>query len=387
VLTYKFRLYPTEQQVKVLNDTLETCRHLYNDSLDERNKDWDVGFWEQKQLLTLRKPDNKYYKQVHSQVLQDVLLRLDKAYQAFFKKIMRYPRFKRRKKYNSFTYPQYGGFQFKQSKLVLSCIGAVKFKMHRIPVGMVKRCTIIRDVDQWYACITTDDGVDTGAANTDTSKLVGVDVGLINWLTLSDGKAIQNPLNFEAQARHIKELQRNLARKRKGSHNREKARIQLSKAWRQVRRRRDDFVHKASASLDREGYTLVVFEKLNINGMVKNHRLAAAIMGATWGKLREYAAYKVGRRGGRVVIVNPNGTSQKCSRCGVVAKEKLDLSVRTFECHSCGLVIDRDLNAAINILKLGLEQARAEAEPLLVQRKRISKFQSRKQEAHEFIRE
>ncbi|HXG07298.1 MAG TPA: transposase [Nitrososphaera sp.] len=392
--TYKFRLYPTQQQERVMNDTIETCRRLYNDSLGERSHDWDVGFWEQKQLLTLRKQDNKYYKQVHSQVLQDVLLRLDKAYQAFFKKLVKYPKFKKKGKYNSFTYPQYGnGWKIRDNnKLVLSCIGAIKLKMHRIPVGTLKTCTIVRDVDQWYCCITVvDDGVDDVSAakpNTDTSsKSVGVDVGLINWLTLSDGKVIQNPLDFEAQAKKIRQLQHNLSRKQKGSKNREKARIALAKAWRQVRRCRDDFVHKTSKMLADEGYTLVVFEKLNIKNMVKNHHLAQAIMDVTWGKLRQYAAYKVERCGGRVITVNPSGTSQKCSRCGVEeAKEKkLDLSVRIFVCHSCGLVIDRDLNAAKNIEKLGLEQALAEKQPLPI-RQRISKFASRKQEAHEFIR-
>ncbi|MEO9309121.1 MAG: transposase, partial [Nitrososphaera sp.] len=345
---YKFRLYPTEQQIKKLNDTLETCRHLYNDSLGERRVCWDVGFYDQKQLLTLKKQYSKYLKQVHSQVLQDVLLRLDKAYQAFFKKLTRYPRFKRKGKYNSFTYPQHNnGWKINDNnKLELSCIGVISLKMHRIHVGKLKTCTIVRDVDQWYCCITVDDDDVSAARSFNTaSKPVGVDVGLINWLTLSDGKVIQNPLDFEAKAKKIRQLQHNLSRKQKGSKNREKARIALAKAWRQVRRCRDDFVHKTSRTIADEGYTLVAFEKLNIKNMVKNHHLAQAIMDVTWGKLRQYTAYKVERRGGRVITVNPCGTSQKCSRCGVVAEEKLDLSVRTFECHSCGLVIDRDLNA------------------------------------------
>ena len=202
----------------------------------------------------------------------------------------------------------------------------------------------------------------------------------MNWLTLSDGKVKQNRINIEGQARKIKELQRNLSRKQKASKNREKATVAVTKAWRQVRRSRDDFVHKASKDLAEEGYTLIVFEKLNIAYMVKNHHLAKAIMGATWGKLRIHTGYKVERRGGQVIVVNANGTSQKCSRCGVEAKEHLDLFVRVYECHACGLVIDRDLNAAKNILKLGLEQAHAEKQPILV-RQRISKFASRKQEA------
>src|SRR2546428_10652859 len=155
IRSYKFRLYPTVQQCKILDDTIETCRRLYNNSLGERSVDWDVGFYEQKQLLTLRKQDNKYYKQVHSQVLQDVLLRLDKSYQAFFKKIMRYPKFKKYGKYNSFTYPQYGGLRIKDKKMVLSFIGTIRLKKHMIPICILKKITNIIDVDQWDACITT----------------------------------------------------------------------------------------------------------------------------------------------------------------------------------------------------------------------------------------
>lgn len=209
-------------------------------------------------------------------------------------------------------------------------------------------------------------------------------MGLLNWIALSNGEKVKNPMNAQAQASKIKQLQRKLSTKKKGSYNREKARVALAKESRNVRRRRDDFCHKQSKKLADE-YSLTVFEKLNINGMVKNHSLAKAIMEATWGKLRLYTAYKVERRGGQVILVKPNGTSQKCSGCGVDAKEKLDLSVRIFECRSCGLLLDRDINAARNTLRLGLEQAHAEKEPLLV-RQRISKFQSRKQEVHVFGR-
>lgn len=378
--SYKFRLYPTEPQVKILNDTIESCRHLYNDSLGERGCDWDIGFWEQKQLLTLRKQYDKYLEQVHSQVLQDVVLRVDKAFQAFFKKIMKYPRFKRREKYNSFTYPQYGGFRFKHGKLVLSCIGAIDIEMHRIPVGALKRCTVIRDVGQWYCCITTDDGIEPTQPKP-IKNAIGVDMGIENFLAFSTGEMIENPRHFKQSAKKIKELQRSLSRKEKGSHNREKARIQLAKAWRKVRNRRMDYAHKVSTKLA-STYDTLVFEELRINNMVKNHNLSSAIMDAAWGQLRRFSAHKVERRGGRVILVNPSGTSQKCSGCGVVVQK--DLSVRTHECPSCKLVLHRDYNAALNILKLGLEQAHAEKQPLLV--KRISKFASMKQEAHGFIR-
>ncbi len=382
--TYKFRLYPTLEQTATMNETLETYRRLYNDSLGERSADWDVGFYEQKQLLTLRKQDDKYLRQVHSQVLQDVVLRLDKAYQAFFKKIMKYPKFKRREKYNSFSYPQYGGFRFNRGKLVLSCIGAVDIEMHRIPVGTLKRCTVIRDVDQWYCCIASDDGIDS-IESKPIENAVGVDRGIENLMVLSTGEMMANPRHLKQSIKRIKELQRSLSRKEKWSGNREKTRIQLAKAWRKVRNQRTDYAHKVSTKLA-STHDTIVFENLKINNMVKNHNLAQAIMDAAWGKLRRFSAYKVQRRGGRVILVNPSGTSQKCSRCGVVVQK--DLSVRTHECPDCGLVLDRDHNAATNILKLGLEQARAEKQPLLVHRRqqRISKFASRKQEAHEFIR-
>lgn len=347
---------------------IETCRRLYNDSLGERRVDNDVNYWIQKQLLTLRKQDNKYYRQVHSQVLQDVLLRLDKAYQTFFNKYAKYPKFKRKGKYNSFTYPQYGGFQFKGNRLVLSFIGAIRLRMHQIPVGTLKTCTIIHDIDQWYACITADDEIDF-IEKKPIENAVGIDLGLTKSMVLSTGEMVENPKHLKRSVQRIKLLQKSLARKQKGSKNREKARVQLAKTWRCIRNQRKDHVHKISSRLAAK-YDTIFFEDLKINNMVKNHNLAAAIMDAAWGELRRYTAYKVERRGGRVVTVNPNGTSQKCSNCGVVVPK--DLGVRIHSCHSCGLVIDRDHNAAVNILKLGLEQTHAEAEPLLV--RRISKF-------------
>ena len=178
-------------------------------------------------------------------------------------------------------------------------------------------------------------------------------------------------------------MQRKLSRKKKDSENREKARIALAKAWRKVQKQRDDFCHKLSNELTRKN-ELVVFEDMKILNMARNHHLASAIMDATWGKLRGMTAYKAERRGGRIMLVNPIGSSQKCSGCDWISPTtKLTLKDRVFHCERCGLELDSDVNAARNILKLGLEQSLVEAEPLLITR--ISKFQSMKQEAHEFI--
>ncbi len=303
-------------------------------------------------------------------------MRLDKAYEAFFKKLSRYPRFKNRENYNSFTYPQLGGFRLKEDKIVLAFVGPMKARIHRIPIGVPKQCTILREVDQWYCCITT--LIEQNKIEPiHPDRAVGVDLGLLNWMTLSNGEKIDSTID-QSQILRIKALQRRLMKKRKGSANRDKAKTALAKEWLKLRRRREDFVHKASRKLA-DNYTEIFFEKLNISGMVRNHSLAQAIMGATWAKLRIYTDYKARIHGGKLVAVNPCGTSQKCSWCSMVAKPKVDLSIRMFECRGCGLYLDRDHNAALNILKLGLEQAHAETEPLLVPT-RISKFQSMKQE-------
>lgn len=377
---YKFRIYPTKSQEHMLIQTLDTCRHLYNDSLDERNK-YHFGFFDQKKLLTQRRKEDKYLKQIHSQVAQNVVLRLDKAFQAFFLHLTKYPKFKRNTKYNSFTYPQYGGFRFdenkKKSRIRLAMIGSIKIRLHREPIGTPKACTVIRDIDQWFVCITTEvDNVgdvdkETSVSMNNNNTSVGIDLGLTTLATLSDGKEFENPRHLQQSVTKIKQQQRNLSRKTKGSNNRRKARILLAKTWRKVRRQRDDTAHKISRHLA-DNYETIVFEDLKIPQMVKNHNLASAIMDAAWGKLRLLTAYKAEQRGGQVMLVDPSGTTQKCSGCGNVVPK--DLSERMHECPYCGLCIGRDLNSAREILQRGLEQAHVEGEPLLVQRKRISKF-------------
>jgi putative transposase len=380
ILTYKFRLYPTRTHAKLMDETLETCRGLYNSLLADRIET-SSRFYELSKKLVLLKKDSKYLKSVHSQVLQDVNLRLDKAYQSYFARLSKYPRFKRRGRYNSFAYPQYKiGFDFSGNFLKLGKIGKVKINLHRQIIGMLKRATIIKEIDQWFVALSVEAEEQLIAKKSEGS--VGVDVGIENLVALSSGELIPNPKLLRHSAEPIRHLQRELSRKKKdGSQRRAKAKLALAKAWRKVRRQRDDFAHKVSFKLASEN-NLIVFEDLKIPNMVKNHNLASAIMDACWEKLRQLTAYKAERRGGRVIVVSPSGTSQKCSRCGEMVPKSL--SERVHRCLKCGLTLDRDINAARNILKAGLEQSHAETEPLLV--KRISKFQSRKREANEFIR-
>ncbi len=378
MMTYRFRIYPTEAQARIMEETLETCRRLYNSMLADRIENHS-GFYEQKRKLAELKQNDKHLRSIHSQVLQDVVLRLDKAYQAFFAGLSRYPKFRRSGRYNSFTYPQ-SGFRLEDHRIRLSAIGKVRVTLHRNVIGAIKRVTVIRDIDQWFVALLAEEAPSVVQSGDDK---VGIDMRISNIVALSDGTLVSAPHFLKRSAERIKSLQRTLSRKERGSNNREKAKVSLAKAWRKVRRQRDDFAHKLSDQLTKEN-KVIVFEDLRIGNMVKNHSLASAIMDSAWGKLRQFTVYKAERRGGRVILVGPCGTSQKCSGCGeVVLKE---LSERVHGCPKCGLVMDRDVNAARNILKAGLEQACAEEQPLLVQRRRISKFAPVKQEAHQFIR-
>ena len=377
IMTYKFRLYPTKTQCRMMDETLETCRRLYNSLLSDRIEN-QIGFYAQKKNIVQLKQGNKFLQAVHSQVLQDVCLRLDKAFQSFFAGLSKYPKFKRREKFNSFSYPQYKiGFDLSGNFLKLGKIGKVKIRLHRTIDGTIKRATIIRDIDQWFVALTAEQR--TVEEREEKKPNIGVDLGVANLLALSNGELIPNPKFLEQSAEEIKHLQRELSRKKKDSKNRQKAKLSLAKAWRKVRRQRDDYAHKVSHKLASEN-NVIVFENLKVKNMTKNHNLASAIMDSAWGKLRRLTAYKAERR---VILVNPSGTSQKCSRCGEMVPKSL--SERTHQCLKCGLTLDRDINAARNILKEGLEQSHAETEPLLIIRKRISKFQSRKREAREFI--
>lgn len=379
ITTYKFRLYPTRTQAKLMDENLETCRRLYNSMLSDRIEN-QIGFYAQKKNIVQLKQGNKFLQAVHSQVLQDVCLRLDKAFQSFFAGLSKYPRFRRRGKYNSFAYPQHKiGFKLSGNFLKLGKIGRVKIRLHRAIIGTIKRATIIKDIDQWFVALSVEE---ERGSNKDKRKnlAIGVDVGISNLVALSNGEIIPNPKFLKQSAERIKQLQRELSRK-KNSKNREKSKLSLAKAYRKLRRQRDDFAHKVSFKLASEN-NLIAFEDLKIQNMVKNRNLASAILDSTWGKLRQLTAYKAERCGGRVILVNPSGTSQKCSRCREAVPKSL--ADRVHQCMNCGLTLDRDINAARNILKAGLERSHTETEPLLV--KRISKFQSRKREANEFIR-
>ena len=358
--SYRFRIYPTSNQRVKLISTLTTCRHTYNNALAERkdqgefNKlilDWQlfpwgkpewINYYDQQKSLTRNKTE--YQKQVHSQVNQNVLRRLETSYKKFFDGAG-YPRFQGRNRYDSFTYPQQPGFGITEDgKLHLSKIGEIKIKQHRDIEGVIKTCTIKRDVDQWYASFSCE--VEPELLEP-TGHSTGIDVGLKEIVTLSNGEKVKPPKYLRQSEEKLTKAQKSLSNKKKGSSNRNKQRIEVARIHRKIRNQREDFNHKLSREIV-NNYDLIVFEDLRIKNMVKNHKLAKSISDASWGKLIDYTSYKAEYAGRTVELVNPRNTSKMCSTCGHI--QDMPLSQRIYTC-SCGNVMDRDHNAAINILR------------------------------------
>ncbi len=369
--TYKFRIYPSDNQEVKLITTLTTCRHLYNDALGERrdqgkfNKlvaDWQLFPWGKPKWINyydqagdMKRNKTDYQKDVHSQVLQNTLKRVEKSFKNFFAGAG-YPRFQGRNRYDSFTYPQ-SGFSIVDGKLKLSKIGIVGMVQHRSIEGIIKTCTIKRDVDQWYVSFSCE--VESEPLEP-TGQSVGIDVGLTSLVTLSDGTQVEPPKFLRQSEEKLIKAQKSLSNKKKGSSNRNKQRIEVARIHRKIRNQREDFNHKLSRELV-DNYDLIVFEKLQIQNMVKNHHLSKSINDASWYQLIQFTSYKAEWAGRNVEQINPRNTSKTCSVCGQI--QSMPLSQRTYVCETCGNVIDRDHNAAINILnKIG--QGLAESTPV-----------------------
>jgi putative transposase len=368
--TYQFRLYPTTPQQTTLTQWLTTCRMLYNNSLAERRDAWtteqrSVSYTQQANQLKAAKQTNPFLQAVHSQVLQDVLRRLDKTFQNFFRRIKNgekagYPRFKGHYRYHSFTYPQ-SGFVLEEKKLRLSKIGAITIKLHRpIPAeGVIKTCIIKRDVDHWYACFSVElpDPVPANSSQKRAiQKAIGVDVGLTNLLTLNNGETIDNPRWLRHSEKQLAKEQRRKDRKLKGSANRHKQNKKVAQVHRKIRNQRKDFHHKLSRKLV-DTYDLIVYEKLTITNMVKNHHLAKSISDAGWGQLMCFTEYKAEEAGTLVEYVNAYNTTQLCSRCGKLVPKTL--ATRIHRCPYCGLVLVRDHNSAITVLQRSTHYVKA----------------------------
>lgn len=356
---FRYQLYPTPNQRKRLEQTLEECRWLYNETLAYRRDVWQseqrsVTLYDCIRLLPEWKRKRPSLQMVYSQVLQNVQTRVDLAFKAFFRRVKAgekpgYPRFRGQGRYDSFTYPQFG-FALDGNRLKLSKIGAIKIRLHRPIEGKIKTLTIRQTpTGEWFACFSVEREMEPLPPS---EKAVGVDVGLESFATFSDGTKVPNPRFFRRDERALARAQRRLSKAEKGTPLWRKRRLVVAHIHERIANRRRDFAHKLSRSLVNT-YGLIAFEDLNTSRMLKNHCLAKSISDAAWSMLINSTAYKAAWAGRRVVLVDPRNTSQVCSVCGTLVKK--ELSVRLHSCPCCGIQIDRDINAARNILRLGLQ--------------------------------
>jgi putative transposase len=347
------------------------CRQVYNGAVGERREAWrlrgvSVTYYQQQAELPEIKGAMLEDAEVHSQVLLDVVLRVDRTFQAFFRRIQAgekagYPRFHGHDRYTSFTYPQVeNGARLDNGFLVLSRIGRIALRWSRAIEGTPKTVIISREVDGWYACISCAEVPTQPLAP--TRQETGIDLGLEAFATLADGERILilTPVCYHKAERRLKRLQRCVSRRKKGSHRRCKAVKLLAKAHQKVQRQRQDFHHTTALELVRT-YDAIYHEDLQVANMVKNHHRAKSVSDAGWAQFLSILAFKAAWAGRRAVAVPPAFTSQACSGCGVLVQK--GLSVRWHACPECGASLYRDHNTALNILRLGKEQSGAGQAP------------------------
>ena len=360
----KIRLYPDRAQARELESTLETCRLVYNSLVGDRKFQYDtakvsVGRYTQQAYLPKWKKAHPELKEVYSQVLQDVVHRVDLAFKAFFDRVAKgdtpgFPRLKGEGQYDSITFTQDDSFKVGDSTIRLAKIGQVKAKLHRRPWGELKTCTVRRINNKWFACLCQE----VEAEHLPPSdEAVGIDVGLKTFAAFSNGEFIENPRFFRKEEKTLAKAQRKLSKQKRGSRERKKARKVVSRIHERIRNRRHDFCHQNTRRIVNR-FGVIAVEKLSVQNMLGNHCLAKSIADASWSQFRSVLTSKAENAGREVIAVNPAYTSQDCSGCGYrpdgkEGRTKKKLSDRWHLCPMCGLSVDRDTNAAVNILAVG----------------------------------
>ena len=390
IKTYKYRIYPTKAQETILDNMLEECRWLYNKILETRKNTYEqsgisLGNFDTMTMIPDWKKERPSLKIVHSLTLQDVNTRVHLAYQAFFRRVKTgeekagFPRFKGEGRYDSMTFTQYGnGARIDGNTLILSKLGSVKVKFHRGLCGTPKTVCVRRSrTGKWFAtfsCAPSGFPIETPLPT--ELKAIGIDVGTATFATFSDGEEVENPRFFKQEQKALAKANRKLDRIEmpprppkwgekgtlapKGSPTKQKKVI--SRIHERIANKRTNFAHQQSRDWV-DMYGIIVMEDLNIVGMMAEHKvifgnkLNKSIADVAWNQLAQFTAYKAADAGRLFMQVDPRNTSKMCSRCSAIVPK--ELSVRVHDCPHCGLVLDRDHNAAINILALGLQRINA----------------------------
>jgi putative transposase len=354
IRTYKYRLLPSRKQHLALTTILSSQRDLYNAALESRidlyrKTGKSASYFSQcKELAQLRsEPD---FATLPSNLQRATLKRLDVAYQAFFRRVKRgekpgFPRFKGIGWWNSFGFTEFRGITLQSNRIRFKGIpGRLRIHIHRtMPEGKILCCQFRRDAKGWHVCFQVRiDALPLAI----TGKAAGIDMGLSSLVVLSSGEAIPNVRASRRHERDLRRRQRALSRCRKGSNGRRKAREAVARLHMSIRNTRHTYLHQVSARLVREN-DVIKIEKLNVKGMAAGI-LAKSVNDAAWSTLKQMLAYKAEYAGRQLIEIDPRNTTQACSGCGVIVPKTL--SDRWHDCPECGLSLDRDHNAALNIL-------------------------------------
>lgn len=368
----KYEIFPKEEHQQVLRTWISYCWLNYNSALLNRSSAYlherkSVNYNQQSAQLTVDKKKHLFLNDIPAQPLQESLKRVNKSFQNFFRKEADYPKIKSRRNYKSITFTQFGIGKQRDKKgilrtiryaaslgrkgvLLISKLGEIPINLHRKLDGKVKQVIIKEQGNRWYAifCVERQVANETLA----TTNAVGIDVGIKSFAFTSDGENVKNPKFLRASEKKLKKAQRRLSKKKKGSKNRKKQISKVANLHEKIANQRKDFLHKLTYKWSKE-YSIVFVEDLNIRNMIRNRKLSKSIQDAGWGMFRNLLEYKCHREGGKLVRVKPHYTTQDCSCCQ--NRVKKSLSVRTHVCTKCGTILDRDHNAAINILNKGLQ--------------------------------
>jgi putative transposase len=357
IRNYKYRLYPNKKQESTLNEILSLACWLYNRALDYKRKKWiesrkSISGYDLQVIWSdwrNENPEDNPLRLINMTAGENVIRRLDSAYRQFLKGKRGFPRFKKVSRFVSIDYKYGNGTKIKNNHLYIQNVGFIKVRWHReLPDGNIKKVIVLRKPSGWYALLQIE--FPELIINKSTNKPIGIDMGLTHALVLSDGTVFDKPRYLKQSLRKLRILKRSVSRKRKGSNNQRKAYNRIARLYEHITNQSMNWWHNSTRKLV-NNYGVIVVEELSIKFMFKNRYTSRSAQDVGLGMFRELLDYKAVEAGVNVVAVNPRNTSQICSGCGNIVRK--DLNVRIHSCPYCGLVIDRDKNAAKNILELG----------------------------------